>query len=109
MLVFEFSNLLILLFWSCLIITLNFWGVLKKKSFFNFFSLIVSVALLIVHVAFGKEYFISHSKKMIADFVFLIVSISTYLYVNDIETRRKMITKVFENKYKKKEEKKWKH
>ena len=106
MLIFEFSNLLVLFFWICLIITLNFWGVLKKKCFLNFISLIISVALLIVHVVFRDGYFISNARNLIFDFVFLIVSISTYLYANDIETRRKVISEVFENKYKKKEDKK---
>lgn len=105
MLVFEFSNLLILLFWIVFIVTLNFWGVLKKKSFLNFLSLIVSIILLVIHVIFKGDYFISCARNMIIDFIFLIVSISTYLYVNDIETRRKVISEVFENKYKKKEEK----
>lgn len=108
MLVFEFSNLLVLSFWIFLVIALNFWGVLKKKSFLNLISLIVSITLLIIHIRYREFLEVSINQNVITDFVFLIVSISTYLYVDDIETRRKVISEVFENKYKK-EEKKWKH
>lgn len=105
MLVFEFSNLLVLSFWIFLVIALNFWGVLKKKSFLNLISLIVSITLLIIHIRYREFLEVSINKNVITDFVFLIVSISTYLYVDDIETRRKVISEVFENKYKKEEKK----
>lgn len=105
MLVFEFSNLLVLSFWIFLVIALNFWGVLKKKSFLNLISLIVSITLLIIHIRYREFLEVSINQNVITDFVFLIVSISTYLYVDDIETRRKVISEVFENKYKKEEKK----
>lgn len=106
MLVFEFSNLLVLFFWVCVIVALNFWGVLKKKSFLNLISLMFSVALLVLHIRYREFFSASYTQVLIPDFIFLIVSISTYLYVNDIETRRKVVSEVFENKYKKKEKKK---
>lgn len=105
MLVFEFSNLLVLSFWIFLVIALNFWGVLKKKSFLNLISLIVSIMLLVIHIRYREFLETVINQNIIADFVFLIVSISTYLYVDDIETRRKVISEVFENKYKKEEKK----
>lgn len=105
MLVFEFSNLLVLSFWIFLVIALNFWGVLKKKSFLNLISLIVSITLLVIHIRYREFLETVINQNIIADFVFLIVSISTYLYVDDIETRRKVISEVFENKYKKEEKK----
>ena len=40
------------------------------------------------------------------DIVFLAISISLFLYVNDIETRRKVISEVFESRYKKEKDKK---
>ena len=38
---------------------------------------------------------------MIFDFISMAISISVYLYIDDIESRREVISEVFENKYKK--------
>lgn len=97
----NFSNIFVLSIWILLFIVLNVLGFVKKSSWFNLATLVVSLIFLILHVTFRSE-FVSNFRNMVVDFIFIIISVSLYLYVNDIEARRQVISEVFENKYKKK-------
>lgn len=99
---FDFSNILVLGAWICLFLIFTICGFVKKSSWFNFVTLLLSVILLIVHLVFRIEY---SQMNVVIDFIFLILSIFMYLYVDDIEARREVISEVFENKYKKKKKK----
>ena len=97
----NFSNIFVLSIWILLFIVLNVLGFVKKSSWFNLATLVVSLIFLILHVTFRVE-FVSNFRNMVVDFIFIIISVSLYLYVDDIEARRQVISEVFENKYKKK-------
>ena len=97
----NFSNIFVLSIWILLFIVLNVLGFVKKSSWFNLVTLVVSLVFLILHVTFRAE-FVSNFRNMVVDFIFIIISVSLYLYVDDIEARRQVISEVFENKYKKK-------
>lgn len=95
----------IFIIWAGIIIYLNIRGFLKKQSLWNGINLGISLLLLIIHMSL-RDFLVNWSFNVICDLVFLAISISLYLYVDDIETRRKVISEVFENKYKKTEKKK---
>ena len=99
--VFDLSKVPILVLWIVIEYILNVKGYVRKKSMYNLISLSISLALIFLHVAFNKIPNVTLSSfNIIIDFIFLIISISLYLYINDIESRRKVISEVFENKYK---------
>lgn len=66
-------------------------------------ALITSLFLLMLHVIFNKMPDVTLSPlNIVVDTISMIISSSLYLYTDDIETRRKIISGVFENRYKKK-------
>lgn len=77
-------------------------GLIKKNSYFSLVTLIFSLAFLIIHFSLSLVYENSNFTNMLFDFISMIVSISVYLYIDDIESRREVISEVFENKYKNK-------
>ena len=84
---------------------LNIQGFLKNKSLFNGINLGISLSLLMIHLNNSSS--IENWKFcVICDLTFLAISIGLYLYVNDIEVRRKVISEVFENRYRKESERK---
>ena len=96
----NFSSIPILVVWICVFLFLNIFGVCKKKSLFNLLTLVFSMMFLIIHIC-NKEYFsVMLFRNMKVDFISMIIAISLYIYVDDIESRRKVISEVFENKYK---------
>ena len=102
--VLDLSKVPILVLWIVIEYVLNVKGYVRKKSMYNLISLSLSLTLIFLHVAFNKMPNVTLSSfNIIIDFAFLIISISLYLYINDIETRRKVISEVFENRYKKRE------
>ncbi len=98
--VFSFSNMPILIIWICIFIFFNIFAFVKNRSIYNLITLVLSLLLLIFHLANGNSYDVNLPQNIIVDFISLIISISLYLYIDDIESRRKVISEVFENKYK---------
>lgn len=96
----NFSNMPILALWICVFLALNILGMCTKKSLFNLIPLILSVLFLVIHV--WNKFLILETifQNLMVDFISMIVSISLYIYVDEIEARRKVISEVFENKYK---------
>ncbi len=95
----ENSNILIV----CIlfIVIMNVIGYLKKKSTFPMITLIFFMASLIVHFlkrdALGEAF----RYNVYADLIVVGISITNLLIVDEIETRRTMIKRVFENRYQK--------
>lgn len=101
MLFFDLSFVLAFIIWAGIITYLNIQGFLKKKSLWNGINLAISLILLMIHLGI-KDVMPNWRFNIICDMVFLAISIGFFLYVNDIETRRKVISEVFENRYKNK-------
>lgn len=101
MLFFDLSFVPTFIVWVGLVVYLNIRGFLKKQSIFNAVNLAICLILIIIHMCF-KDVLLNWSFSIICDMVLLSISIALYLYINDIETRRKVISEVFENKYNKK-------
>lgn len=97
----DFSNIFILLIWIAIFAVFNIIGLVKKSSWHNFITLIFSITFLILHIIFRNVNDIALYQSILVDFISMIFSIFLYLYVDDIESRRKVISEVFENKYKK--------
>lgn len=95
----NLSIIPIFILWAGLILGFNIAGFLKRKSLLNGINLAISLILLMIHMSL-RYVMPNWSFSFIWDIIFLIVSISLFLYVNDIETRRKVISEVFENRYK---------
>ncbi len=100
MLYIDYSIPFILVIWISIIAELNIIGFLKKKSLFNCINLFISLILIFMHLI-NKELITSWKYCIIHDFIFLSISVGLYLYVDDIESRRKVISEVFTNRYKK--------
>ena len=99
MFLINLSIVPIFIIWAGAIIYLNIRGFMQKKSLFNGINLAICLFLIMIHMGL-KEVLPNWSFNIICDMIFLAISISLYLYVNDIETRRKVISEVFENRYK---------
>lgn len=100
----DLSNTPIFMIWTGIIVILNAYGFLKLQSRYSAINLGFSLMLLFFHLNF-KEAFANWGWNATCDLVFLAVSISLYLYINDVEIRRKVISEVFENKYKRRSQK----
>ena len=100
MLFFDLSFIPVLVMWAGIIMFLNVFGFIKTKSIFNCINLAISLTLLFIHMHM-KESLPNWSFCVACDLVFLAISVSLYIYLNDIETRRKVISEVFENRYQK--------
>ncbi len=94
----DFSKTPILVLWIVVFFVMNVKGFYRKKSYFSLITLIISLLFLIIHVTALNG--LVPRFNIISDFVSIIVSISLYLYLDDIESRRKVISEVFENRYK---------
>lgn len=101
--VFDYTNSIILLSAIIFFIIMNTIGYAKKKTWFVMTSVIISLAMLIVHVLLS-DFFNREVLKYNAfiDFTFLGINIPLLLIVDEIESRRDIIKTVFENKYRKK-------
>ena len=98
----NFSNILVFGVWIYIFLALNIIGFVKKISWFNLATLILSVVFLIIHVVVSTQIEVLN---VLVDFISMIISVFMYLYVDDIQARRQVISEVFENKYKKKKTK----
>jgi len=92
----------VFIIWGGIIMYLNLQGFLRKKSFFNAINLTICLILFMIHMCL-RNTLPNWSFSIICDLVLLSISIGLFLYINDIETRRKVISEVFENRYKNKD------
>lgn len=97
----DFSNIYFLIGWVIAYLIINVFGIVKKHSICSLITLICSVIFLIIHTIYS-EMFVNIKMNVLIDFISLGISIFMYLYVDDIEARRKVISEVFENKFKNK-------
>lgn len=93
----NFGDLRVLVVVIILTIILNVIGAWKKKSIFPAILLLSYTALLIIHTMFMKS-----SINLVVDFSGIILSIVSYIIIDEIEIRREKIEQVFEDKYKNK-------
>ena len=78
----------------------SIFGFLKKKSIFNLIPLLLSIAFLVIHITLHENFVGGIKNNILVDFISIIISIALYIYVDDIEARREVISEVFENRYK---------
>ena len=101
--VFDYTNVVILIVIALFFIIMNVIGYVRKKAWFEMTTVILSLAMLIVHILL-KDSFEREILKynVFIDFVFLGINIPLLIIVDEIESRRDMIKSVFGNKYNKK-------
>ena len=91
----NFSDIRVLLVGILITVVALGIGWWKKKSFLPAIILFVYLGLLIVHlITMGTGF------SVFIDFVGIIVSITIYLVIDEIEIRRSKINQVFEDRYK---------
>lgn len=93
----NFADLRVLVVAIIVTVILNVIGAWKKKSIFPAILLLSYTALLIIHTMFMKS-----NINLIVDFSGMIISIVSYLIIDEIEIRREKIEQVFEDKYRNK-------
>lgn len=102
MIIVDYTNPVVLIFMLVFFITMGVLSYVKKNAWFAMTSAIVALAMLIVHIGLkdvlGKEVLKINAA---VDFIMLAINLPLLLIVDEIETRRGIIKKVFENKYKK--------
>lgn len=99
--IIDFSDLGIFCI-TCLISILLIMCSIKIKKCFPAFILLVAYMFVLLTTAYAEYDFYNRTFHFIVNYAGIIVSIVPYILVNDIETRRKFVTKVFKNRYKKK-------
>lgn len=98
----DFSDLRVFCVFTLIAILLIICSVKFKKSFPALISLLAYVIVLTM-TAFMEEYtFVNRTIHFVVNYAGIVVSIVPYILIDDIETRRKIVTTVFENRYKKK-------
>ncbi len=90
----DLRVLIVAILFTVILIVIGSW---KKKSIFPVIVLLLYTMLLVIHTRFMKS-----TINLIVDFSGMIVSIVSYLIIDEIEIRREKIEQVFEDKYKKK-------
>ncbi len=102
MIIVDYTNPVVLIFMLVFFITMGVLSYVKKNAWFAMTSAIVALTMLIVHIGLkdvlGKEVLKINAA---VDFIMLAINLPLLLIVDEIETRRGIIKKVFENKYKK--------
>lgn len=99
--IIDFSDLGIFCI-TCLISILMIICSIKIKKCFPAFMLLIAYMSVLLTTAYSEYEFYNRTLHFIVNYAGIIVSIVPYILVNDIETRRKFVTKVFKNRYKKK-------
>ena len=69
-----------------------------KKSIFALIVLIIYILILAI-TAFNGMLFVNRTFHFIVTFAGIIAGIVTYILIDDIEIRRKVVSKVFTHKY----------
>lgn len=97
---YSFENYYILIFCALFLIIMNILGYIRKKASYNMISLICFMASLIVHVLRREILGDLFEFNVYIDLLFIGISITNLLIIDEIETRRAFIKVVFENRYK---------
>ena len=98
----DFSRPWIFLLWYIITVGFLFAAYKNKKSIF---ALITVVYFLFILWLTSKDYYLQDVfVHRFFNFFGLAAGISMYLVIDEIETRRKVITKVFKNRYSKNKE-----
>lgn len=97
--IIDFSDLRVFCIATLITIILVSCSAKFKKSFPAFLSLLMYIIILLIS-AFSEYTFVDCTAHFVINYIGIIASIVPYILVDDIETRRKVVTKVFENRYK---------
>lgn len=99
---YSFENYYILIFCALFLLIMHILGYVKKKAAYSMITLIVFMTSLIVHII-KRELLADFFKlNVYIDLLFVGISITNLLIIDEIETRREFIKVVFENRYKNK-------
>ena len=98
----DFSDLRVFCIFTLIAILLIICSVKLKKSFLALISLLAYVIVLTMTAFVEKYTFVNHTIHFAVNYTGIIISIVPYILIDDIETRRKIVTTVFGNRYKKK-------
>ncbi len=103
MIVIDYTNKISLIVMILFLLGMGVTSFIKKKAWFVMTSVLVSIAMLVLHIL-AKDMLSREALKMNAmiDFVSLMINIPLLLIIDEIETRRSVIKNVFEKKYEKK-------
>lgn len=99
--IIDFSDLAVFCT-ACLITILLIACAVKIKKCFPAFILLVAYMVVLLTTAYADYEFNNRIIHFVVNYAGIIASIVPYILVNDIETRRKFVTKVFKNRYNKK-------
>lgn len=99
--VIDFSDLGIFCTASVITILLIVYSI-KIKKCFPAFILLLAYMIVLLTTAYAEYEFYNRTFHFVVNYVGIIVSIVPYILLDDIETRRKLVTRVFKNRYKKK-------
>ncbi len=102
MIIVDYTNMVVLSVMMIFYIVMGVLAFVKKNAWFVMTSAIVSLVMLILHIGLG-DYLGKQVLKFNAamDFITLAINLPLLLIIDEIETRRCVIKKVFEHKYKK--------
>lgn len=98
---FDLSDLRVMLVAGLITVIAVLISSTTKKSIYSLIVLLTYTLILIVST-FGNFEFLNITLHYIIAIIGIIISITTYILTDEIEIRRKIVTKVFKDKYKKK-------
>jgi hypothetical protein len=96
----NFANYYVLIPVLIVTVILLVMGYKTKRSIYPLITLLSYTALIIIHFL-TKSHYSNIWFNLMVDITGIIISISTYLIVDEIEIRREKISEVFVNKYRK--------
>ena len=97
---YSFENYFVLVILAFIFIELNIIGYIKNKAWYPMASLIIFITSLIVHFIKKDILGDAYIYNATIDVICIGISIMNLLVVDEIETRREIIKKVFQNRYK---------
>lgn len=98
---FDLSDIRVLLVAAIITVIAVLVSSTTKKSIYSLIVLLMYTLILIIS-AFGDFQYTNIITHYIVALIGIIITITTYILTNEIEIRRKIVSKVFKNKYKKK-------
>ena len=102
MVIVDYTNGIVLCVMMLFFIVMGVMGFVKKNAWFVMTSAIISLVMLIIHIGLGELIGKQALKfNALIDFITLAINVPLLVIIDEIETRRGVITKVFEHKYKK--------
>lgn len=100
MIIVDYTNPIVLIFMIVFFVAMGIIGFVRKNAWFLMTSVIVSLVMLIIHIGL-QDLFTKPVLKYnaVIDFISLAINIPLLLIIDEIETRRGVIKKVFGKKY----------